>query len=142
MVKQLEQIYLCVCLGIITFGALLVGYWYYIPETIIKVEPIVVIDNKNPLHIGDQIQYTFKYCKYKDITARVDRALIDGTRITFTSIFSNLQLGCHTTTSTDLFVPNGANYGLNKIQITAHYQYNPLREQTVDLMTNSFYVVK
>lgn len=123
---------------------IIVDAWLFLPYNVVKItsDQNNVKVNQKIYHIGDQIKYTFSYCKYHDVTARVDRALIDGTRILFTSMDSNLPTGCHTVTPADLFIPNGANFGINKIEITAHYQLNPFREQTVELMTETFLVVK
>ena len=134
-ITLLEKIFLGISLSIITLAVLLVGYWLLWPETVITfTNPQSLSVDKKFYYPGDRIAYTVKYCKYKNITATVSRAIVDDYRVTFTDVQSNLPMGCHTMTANDLTIPMFFTQGTYHLTISGLYPLNSLRNFTTPLL--------
>lgn len=118
----------------------LFGYWLFIQPDIMTFPTLVFSTDKTSYHQGDYIKYTFTYCKSRQDVATVNRVLVDGYLLNFSSIQSNLPTGCHTVTTSDIqipnFIPNTSD--TYHIEGTAVYPINPLRNQYVYFKTTDF----
>lgn len=121
-----------ICIGVFV-------YWMFEPG-IITVTNIRV--DKAVYSPGERIEYTFDYCKSRKGVGVIDRAIVDGYRITFNQITSDLPTGCHTVTSRDLVIPDFIipSTDVYHLEGTAIYRINPLREQYVYWSSNIFTV--
>ena len=113
------------------------------PDTVITFKnPNSIQVDKKIYYPGDRITYTIDYCKYKNISGIVSRAITDDFRVTFTDVQSNLPLGCHTTQVNDLTIPLFLSTGTYHLTISGMYKINTLRSfETPLLTTESFQVV-
>ena len=134
-----EHVYLYVCLTIITIGSVTLGYWALWPVKVIEFNPVVTTD-KTLYHPGERITYTISYCKFTDLSGTVDRAIINGTRTTFTQITGNMTTGCHTVSVSDLVIPDYLDDDVYHIEASIEYQINPLRTQIAKWKTQEFKV--
>jgi hypothetical protein len=112
-------------LTIILMG--MVGYWELWPDNIVTIEKSVTTD-KAVYYAGERITYTISYCKTRKLPGEVLRSLVNGTRITFSTIESDLPIGCHTMKVSDLIIPDYVDSGIYHIEGTGQYQINPLRK--------------
>jgi hypothetical protein len=128
-------IILLAAFGIMT----LIGYWYFWPDNIITVtNPLNIKVDKEVYKPGDRITYTFDYCKDRDMIGLISKALVNDIRIVYTSIHSNLSVGCHKATIGSVIIPEYVPDGSYHLEVTGEYQINPIRTYTVFLQTVEF----
>jgi hypothetical protein len=101
----------------------------------------VATTDKKTYQPGEDISYSFSYCKTKPIVGVVTRALVDGVRMNFASITSDLPLGCHEIWVCNLRIPRNTSAGTYHIEITGEYKINPLRTEVNRLRSNEFEVM-
>jgi len=113
-------------------------YWSFYPDKIVTMTAPVTVD-KEVYHWGDHITYTFSYCKTRKLTGKVVRALVNSTRTTFTTIESDLAVGCRNNIQiSDLVVPSYTSPGLYHLETTVEYKINPIRSFNVYWQSNEF----
>lgn len=128
VITTLEKIYLYICLSIISAGCAFLGYWYFYPVNVIKIENAEEIKlDKKVYKPGDRITYTLTYCKYKDVPGTIQRALVNSIRINYTAYYNNLPAGCATIRNSELQIPEFADGGVYHIETTIDYKVNPIR---------------
>ena len=133
-------------LSIITFTltAVLLGivaWWEFVPDNVVTVinSNSVPVD-KTIYNAGDRITYTISYCKTRQLSGKVMRALVDGYRTLYETEYSDLPIGCHTTKVNELVIPSFTPTGTYHLDVNIDYQINPLRVYTVHFQTQSFQV--
>lgn len=139
--KIWEHIYLYTCVGIIAVGVSVVFFWWIMPEKVMTIESPVKVD-KETYRPGERITYTLSYCKKKAITATVYRTLVNGTKISFTEMQSDLTPGCREVKASDLIVPeyvDGDKYHLEGVGI---FQVNPIKTYEVRWRSQDFFIKK
>lgn len=134
------NIYSLILLFILSFMMGICGYWLYFDPSVITFQKEIVQTDKHQYQSGDRITYTFSYCKTKNISSIVNRALVDGIRLTYATINSNLTVGCHTVKVADLVIPNYAPTGTYHLEAIAEYKINPLRTDQIIWKSESFAV--
>lgn len=139
--KHIEHIYLYVCLSIISVSCLIFGYWLFYPMKVIEFNKEVKTD-RTEYKPGDRITYTISYCKYKNVSGVLLRALVNGTRTEFTPARGNMDMGCHTINRSDLVIPDYSDNGIYHLEATAEYKVNPVRKITVSWSSNEFIIKK
>lgn len=118
-------------------------YWLFFEPVIVTVDnPTNIVVDKTEYKRGERITYSFDYCKTKPLTGIVNRAIVDGLRITYAEIKSDLAVGCNTVNINDLVVPDFIKNGEYYITITAEYQTNPFRRDIILLRTVNFKVTE
>ena len=142
MKKVLDIFIICSCTFIVVFGAVCF-YWLFLDPDIVTIngDPQALPVDKTSYKIGETITYTMDYCATKRSVATVDRAFVDGYRITFTTARSDLPTGCHVVKVNDLSVPSITiikKDELYYIDITAVRHINPLRDQITHVRTVGF----
>jgi hypothetical protein len=140
-IKHLEHIFLSVSLGIIIGSSLLLGYWLVYPDDVVVVTKPVTV-NSEVYHPGERLTYTLSYCKTRKLVGNVVRSLINGTRLTFTTVQSDLPVGCHTVNVSDLVIPDYADSGTYHIEATIEYKINPIRTFEVYFKSQEFKINK
>jgi hypothetical protein len=140
-IKRLEHIFLSVCLGIIVGSSLLLSYWLLYPDNVVTVIAPVTVSSL-VYHPGERITYTLSYCKTRKLVGSVVRSLVDGTRLTFTTVQSDLPVGCHTINVSDLVIPDYVDSGTYHIEATAEYKINPARTFEVYFKSQEFKINK
>jgi len=125
-------------LGFIFLG--IIFYWLWWSDQIVTVQAQEIAVNKEVYKPGERIAYTFSYCKTQQIPGTVTRAIVNDIRITYTDIYSDLPIGCHTVTVADLTVPDFLPSGLYHLEVSGEYQVNPLRVDRNSWRTVDFQV--
>jgi hypothetical protein len=115
--------------------------WTYWPDNIVVVKSVITVDKK-VYYPGDRITYTFSYCKTRKLPGTVVRSLDNSIRITFTSIESDLQVGCHTINVSDLVIPDYVDAGKYHIEGTGEYHINPIRSYFNFWKSEEFEIIK
>ena len=123
--------------------ALWISYLLWYPDN------LIIIKNSQSLPVsqltyntGDRIVYTLDYCKTRNITGSVSRALVDDYRLTFEDVNSNLETGCHVVKINEIVIPEFTQPGTYHLEITGTYQINVLRKLVVELRTVNFNIIK
>ena len=121
---------------------IVVGIWLFLPDDVMVIKNHdTVPTDKVVYHAGDRIAYTLDSCKSRYITGRITRTLVDGFRINYTQIDSQVSPGCHKTTFNDLTIPNFIPSGTYHLEGSGTYQINPLRTFVTHWRTNDFEVI-
>ena len=95
-----------ITIGLTALLMALVIYWSFFPANFVTVENSMSIKmDKAVYYPGDRMTYTISYCKKSKMPGDVMRSLINGTQITYTTISSDLPVGCHTINVSDLIIP-------------------------------------
>ena len=115
--------------------------WYPINLISVKNSQSIPVD-RSIYHPEDRITYTLDYCKTKNLTASVSRALVDDYRLVFESMNSNLEKGCHVVKVNEVLIPEFTQSGTYHLEITGTYQINVLRVYTLNLRTVDFQIEK
>jgi hypothetical protein len=126
--------------SLITVMLVLYCYWMFWPNQVMKTTGIAQT-NRLKYYPGENLDYTFKYCKFRPIVGTVTRALVDGTRTTFNTIQSDLPAGCHEPWICSLRIPRNTPQGIYHLEITGEYKVNPLRTEINRLRSNDFEVI-
>ena len=127
----------------ISYSLVVFYYWSFIQPDIIKFNnPDSIQVDKTSYFPGERITYTLDYCKTRNLIGIVNRSLQDTYRITYTTVNSNIEVGCHVVKVNDLTIPDfikgdGKTYHLS---IMGQYKINPLRTQVVNLKTVDFLI--
>ncbi len=139
--QKFAHYYLAITLGFTIFGVALIGIWTFYPYHVINIDNSEKIEvDKAIYNSGDRITYTFSYCKDFTIVAIVNRAIVDGFRLTYDSVQSDLEVGCHTVSVNDLIIPDFLPSGIYHIEDTAEYPVNPMRKILAHFRTVDFEV--
>ena len=139
--KHWERYYLIVCMTMIAFSACLMGYWLLFPQRTIWLTGSVTTD-KTIYRPGDRLTYYLPYCKTKDIPGTVYRTLVNSVKISFTTVQSNLPMGCHTVAISELVIPDYVDTGIYHIEGDGERVANPLVKVYTHWKTNDFKIVK
>lgn len=137
------HVYTTIGLAFIFCSMALAFYWIFLQPDVIKFNnPKAIQLDKSVYTLGERITYTLDYCKTKNIVGVVNRSLQDTYRITYSTVNSNIEVGCHVVKINDLTIPDfikgdGKTYHL---EITGQYQLNPLKTQMVVLRTVDFLI--
>jgi len=122
----------------LTLTALYWAFWPYTPQT----HPPYPAHTSKPVYTaGERFSYLVEYCKLTDAHATVNRALVDGIRITFNPILSDLPLGCSTFNSMTLHIPEFTPPGKYYVDIITEFRVNPIRTVAVKYRTEEFEVI-
>lgn len=141
LIKHLEHIFLFITLGVIFICFILIGYWEFVPDKVFYFtsEPQV---NGEVFHKGEPISYTFSYCKTRQVQGDLFRTLINGTVTTFTTIPTNLPLGCGTITKKDLIIPMSQDVDTYHLETVVVFKVNPLRDYSVSWKSKNFKIIE
>jgi hypothetical protein len=139
--KRIEHIYIISCLTFIIVSVALFSYWAFYPQVVIRLTAPITLD-KSSYSPGDRLSYTYSYCKDRQLPGIVVRALVNGTRTTFTTITSDLTVGCHTSTSSDLVIPDYADSGTYHLEGTAEYRINPINTYMLSWKSQEFKITR
>ena len=123
--------------GMLALMGILV-YWSW-PVTVLTITKTTQVVG-GPYHAGDQMLYTFDYCKHKDMSAEVHYYWTDSVVYAQPTVtLHRLEVGCHTLTE-GIEVPRipSGRYRLNTVRI---YQISPLRQVEVQDTSNEFEIV-
>jgi hypothetical protein len=103
-------------------------YWAFWPDT-----PIVT-SNKDSVrleklvyHSGDTITYYIDYCKTRSMPMTVNRSLVDGFVVSYAPVETDPPVGCHTTISSSMKIPEYIPAGIYHIEANISARINPLR---------------
>lgn len=122
---------------------LVIYYWEFYPDIPLTItHPEAVQVDKTIYHPGDLITYTITYCKSRNIIASISRSLVNSTRTLYTTVDSNLPVGCHTVAIAELEIPKYTDAGEYHLEATASYKINPLRVYNVNWRTVDFKIIK
>lgn len=122
---------------------ILFWWWLIVPDRVVVVKnPMAIQVDKKVYHPGDRLTYTIDYCKTRPIMGKVSRALVDGYRLMWETVYSNLPVGCHKIEVNELKIHPYAPPGIYHLEITADYQVNPLQIYEVRENTVDFQIVK
>ena len=117
-------------------------YWNFWPDRVVVLTSPVTLD-KHTYHWGDRITYTFDYCKTRKINGKLIRALVNSTRTIFTTMDTDLPVGCHKRIqSSDLVIPDYTSPGVYHLETTVEYKINPIRYYNVYWQSQEFYITK
>lgn len=95
--------------------------------------------SKTTVYQGEEIHYTSRYCKPKEITSLVTRSFVNSIIFVTPSTINNRPAGCHDvriSVLVPLELPPGR-YHMHQIYV---YRVNPIRDVKVEMDTNSFIV--
>ena len=119
---------------------LVIGYWSFYPYKPLTINtPEASVENKK-LKVGEFLHYKIDYCKNYDISARLDRAFIDGVIYSMPSTNANNPIGC-AINNIYMEVPNLPT-GTYKLKIEYRYEVNPIRTVYYQVYTEDFQIVK
>jgi hypothetical protein len=120
----------------------LIAYWLFWPYQTLVV-------NTNPAEVvtpyverGQYLQYILDFCKYSNAPVTVHRTLDDGQIVFLQDTEGQLPLGCRSTISSNVIIPQTINTGVYYLNVTADYQVNPIRTVSVHYVTQKFTVIK
>jgi len=135
-----EHAYLFTCISIIAIGCIVLAYWLWYPNDNIQILSVKVAQTE--YHPGDRLEYSLEYCKDHKMPAQVVRSLVNGTQLTFTTIISDLPVGCNTVTVTDLIIPDYVDEGVYHLEGTGTSYLNPIRQDMNFWKTSEFIITK
>jgi hypothetical protein len=121
----------------------LVLYMMFYPfKTLTVKQPDKILNPGKQVQAGGVLVYQIDYCKYTNKQAEVTRALI-GKSVTYALPVStnNVPQGCTTAVSRNTVLPVGTQPGTYKLELTATYRINFLRDISVRHSSESFTVV-
>ncbi len=124
----------------IGFGLIaVVIYWLFVPSVPITFEKPFKVEQKE-VKSGGYLFYEVKYCKYTKIIPEISKTFVDGILYTIAPAPAvENPLGCHTN-RVQQYIPKAIPVGKYYIDITYHYQLNPLRHHDVTVQTEEFTV--
>lgn len=90
---------------------------------------------------GEALIYQIHYCKYTNKQAAVNRYL-QGDSVTYPlpPAVNNIPAGCRIAVVRNAIIPPGITPGTYRLQLSATYQLNPLRSETVTHQSEEFEV--
>lgn len=119
------------------------AFWPYQPLVIKNYSPADTVHTSSLIyHMGDAVGYTLNYCKNTSVPATVTRILVDGQQILLSGDGGSLAQGCHEALVQTAIIPTTINPGKYHLDITVHYQMNPIQNVAVHYVTNSFSVIR
>ena len=127
----------------------LVFYWTFIDGELIR--KVIIIENPSELKTekdvyipGEMVRAYISYCKYRNIPAVYQSALVNHTLTLYSSQERNSGImGCKKDVLIDLeVIPPNSYADTFHINRTLKYRVNPLREVIIQLKTVDFKVVK
>ena len=131
-----------ITLGLTILLCCLVGYWLFYPDNVTTISNSDSVPvNKTTYTAGEHITYTLSYCKTRSLTGKVMRALVDGYRTVYETVYSNLPVGCHTINVNELVIPSFTPTGKYYLTGTTEYAINPLRTVSNSWKTVEFNVI-
>jgi len=123
-----------------TFWGLLFIFWQFYPRRVIVIEtPIEVLNEK--VTAGTAVDLRINYCKYHPIKGSVNVLLVDKFTLPIASFDGNLQIGCHQI-DTKMTIPTFVQAGTYRLDFSATYRLNPVREYKIDFWSEDFEVVE
>lgn len=139
---------------LITIGSLILGYLYFIdggkPITILNDPVPTVADHldsegnfirKNTFYTGEQLNYEFDYCKFRDVPAEMYGSYIDTVKIDMPVVKLKSPVGCGKKISSYFKVPKILPSGTYHFEVELIYQVNPIREVRVKYQTADFQII-
>jgi hypothetical protein len=124
--------------GMLTVMGILLWWGWPVNVLTITKETQVI---GGPYRVGDQLLYTFDYCKYRDLSAEVHYYWMDTVVYSQPTVtLHRLHPGCHTLTE-GIEVPRipPGKYRLNTVRV---YEVSPLRNVEVQDTSNEFEIVE
>jgi hypothetical protein len=133
-------------LSILTFILVLgfvgtTSFWLIYPYKVITINQQPIPVTPKIAKMGSTIYMTIDYCKFMDVTARVEKQFIDSLVYSTPTIFVNNPLGCHTNTI-NVLIPYGLAPETYIIKQTYTYQVNPLRTVTAVTKSEEFQITR
>jgi len=128
-----------ILLGFISLGLMM--YWLYFPYSVMDIYDTPYKVDKKTVYQGEQLTYSFRYCKYIDAPATIKREFVDGIVFQSDENESNLPVGCGTQVVT-LKIPTVLPPGEYYLRIKATWEVNPIRTIKLINRTESFEVLE
>ena len=127
----------------VILGIGLILYLYYlflypIPTLKINKNPATIVTKQ--IHPGDAVVYELDFCKYTDLAATIDSAIIDHFVVLVPNTTAEFPEGCRTA-NFSIQTPRGIPVGHYHIVTTFKYLVNPLHEIDTTVSTGQFDVV-
>jgi hypothetical protein len=132
---------------VVIFAAIAVmlyfAFWSWWPFNVITYNNLPFPVDKEVYEPGDNIDYTFNYCKHIGARASVTRTLTNASRTIELEGFesSSFATGCGEVSSA-VPIPIYAQPGVYRMLITVDFDVHPLRTITYRLETQEFEVVE
>lgn len=133
--------------GTLIVATLLVFYVSYLLFWPVKIlvyanHPFTVLNDNKTVKAGDILIYEVDYCKYKNVSAMIDKQFINDVILETPDLEGNLTVGCFQKTSMTTLVPIIAPPGKYHLNIIATYRVNSLRTEVITHETEEFTVIK
>lgn len=142
--KKIKEIYIWTCLGIITLGTALYGYWYFIDGIFIHVpitaDTFVVETEKDIYHIGDPVAVKWNYCKGVNLPSTISINLIDGIVYMLPATRSTRSVGCYDGYTVVAEIPKAIPAGTYYLSSIVHFKVNPVRNIDYKVISNKFII--
>jgi hypothetical protein len=140
--KKIKSIYIYICMGIITIGSILFGYWYFIDGVYVHVPMTFksgsVVTDKLVYKKGEPIAIRWSYCKGVDTVSEISITLTDGIIYFLPKSFSNRPTGCYDSYTVIASVPEVIPSGEYQLDGIINFKVNPLKSIDYKASSNTF----
>jgi hypothetical protein len=140
--KKFKSAYIWTCLGIITTGIALYGYWYFIDGVFINIPLIVKTDivqtDKQVYKIGEPVAVKWNYCKGVNTTSTISINLIDGIVYMLPNTYSTREIGCYDSYTVVTEIPKAIPPGNYHLSSIVHFDINPVKSIDYKVSSNTF----
>jgi hypothetical protein len=142
--NKIKTIYIWACLGIISLGVILYGYWYFIDGEYINIpltfKTTTIVTDKQTYLKSDPIAIKWDYCKGVNTVSDVSITLTDGIIYFLPSIQSNRSIGCYNDFSVVSKIPDAIPVGDYKLNGVIHFRINPVKNIDYKVESTVFYI--
>jgi hypothetical protein len=140
--KHIKSIYIYICMGIITIGSILFGYWYFIDGEFVNIpitsNTLVVQTEKEIYQIGDPVAVKWNYCKGVSTTSTISINLIDGIVYMLPNGHSTRPIGCYDNYTVVTEIPKAIPTGNYHLEAVIHFRVNPVKNIDYKASSNTF----
>ena len=125
--------------SLLIFG--LVLFWLFYPYKILVFNTPVFSVVTKTVKQGGTLKYISNYCKYVDMTARVNRVFVNDILYSTPEMTSSRETGCHIITIA-VSIPRELPVGTYHLENLYEYQVNPIRKIIIEEHTENFTVTE
>lgn len=126
----------------IIFIVSLFWFWYLYPYKPLEItSPLKVLNENKTVEAGDLLYFQADFVKNTDISPVLQKRLVDGIVYSLPSTIPHNKTGDSSKIVVN-DIPRSIPPNLYKMEFTACYQMNPIREVCVDYETEKFIVTK
>lgn len=134
-------LFLKISLVVALIGWCVITYWLFFPYQPLSInKAITILNMNNTVMAGGDLVYEYEVNKKKNLTAVVNKQLINTLIITYTPTSSNVPIGVRQIKEVSK-IPNYAEPGEYRLRIEAVYKVNPLRDISIVGWSKPFQII-